>query len=138
VEDGFWFDQAPIRLRKNIAYARVSLTGAGEVAVVLPPIPVIETSCFPRLKHAPGDNPDTPSGQLHLTVRDTGMVDVPHVIAEGKPVDSILVAEDKNSIIPLRQALHAFLFGNPLPDIGQDAGVLWNILERKESVASDP
>ena len=66
------------------------------------------------------------------------MVDVPRVIAEDKPVDIILVAEGKNSVIPLCQALHAFLFRNPLPDIGQDAGVLWNILERKESLASDP
>src|SRR6516164_4938422 len=51
---------------------------------------------FPSTNHAQGDNPDTPSGPLHVTVRGTGMVDVACGIAEDLPVDIVLIAEGKN------------------------------------------
>src|SRR5260370_27927000 len=66
------------------------------------------------------------------------MVDITSGIAEDLAVDVVLVAEGKNIDIPLRQSLHAFFFGNPLPDIWQDASVFFNILDRKEPLTRDP
>ena len=105
---------SPILRVKDIATASFCATGA---AILLGSIAVIVVQFLPCCDIASGDNPDRALGNVDLTVRIAGMIDVASPILERLPIDIVAVIEGKNVGIAPSQALEAFVFGNLRTDI---------------------
>jgi hypothetical protein len=66
------------------------------------------------------------------------MIDIAGGVAEYLPVDIVLSAEGKDVDIPLVYTLGTFGFGNSVPYILENPGILFDVLGGKQSLACDP